>query len=264
MAADPVPADPTGRPIVFYTPHQDDETLFMGQVIAHHALAGREVHVVLVSTGATSGARQEINGTVPDPTHWGGYHYPEREGYEPLSLVDFGLARTRELLAACAQLGVPATRVHLGRADDPAPSSDLLPDSITVGWAEQVVTSWAEHFDARGVEQAGHYTMHWADPHADHAALGQATRNLRADDPARYGDTRWLVKPEQATALGAPAYPLPAAVAPTVKAMTRRAGWCYRAWQPASGAFAIGYHSVGTQYFPGVESGVPNHIVRSS
>jgi LmbE family N-acetylglucosaminyl deacetylase len=260
---DPVPAHPAGRPIVFYSPHQDDETLFMGQIIAHHVLAGRQVHVVLGCNGALSNVRANLNGSTLDTDFWDGWHYPAREGYEPLSLDDFGLARTREFLAALAQLGVPAERVHFGRADEPLATSDLLPDAISVDWAEQVVTSWAEHFAAQGFPQVGHYTMHPLDPHADHAALGQAVKNLHADDAVRYGDVRWLTKPEEAAKVTPPALPyvLPAALAPTIKLMVKHAAEAYRAWAPPQ-RFAIGYHSVGTIYFPGVESGVANHHVR--
>lgn len=262
MPVDPVPSDPPGAPVVFVTPHQDDEDLFMGQVIGHHAVAGREAHIVLGCNGALSNVIQKLNGTLVDANYWGGYHFPAREGYAPLSLQEFGLARTRELVASAAELGVPAGRVHLGRADEPLASSDLLPDAISVDWAKEIFESWADHFGALGFPQVSFYTMWWGDNHADHAALGQALRELRLADPDRYRNARWLVKPEQAAAAGASAYGLPADQAATIKAMAKHAGWCYRAWQPAAGAFAIGYHSVGTVYFPGVESGIPNHIVR--
>ncbi|TDB72941.1 PIG-L family deacetylase, partial [Actinomadura sp. KC216] len=237
-------------------PHQDDETLWMGQVIARHALAGREVHVVLVSNGASSGARAMVNGDA-DSNWWGGYHYPPREGYAPLSLGDFAAARTRELVAACAQLGVPAERVHLGRADTPAPTTADLPGTITAGWATQVLQSWAAHF-APEWSSVGHYTTWWGDDHQDHAALGAALRTLNTQTPAAFGDARWLVKPEQRTAAGAGVYGLPPASAAAIVQMARRAGWCYRAWQPRAGCYAIGYHSVS---FAGPESGTPNYIV---
>jgi LmbE family N-acetylglucosaminyl deacetylase len=248
---DPVPATPTGAPVVFYTPHQDDETLFMGQVIARHALANREVHVVLVSNGSTSGARGLINGD-DDSYWWGGYHYPPREGYAPLTAADFADARTRELVAACAQLGVPASRVHLGRADAPAATTMDLPTTISTTWATQVMQSWAAHFAALGWSSVGHYTMWWGDNHSDHAALGSALRTWAPPD------RRWLVKPEQASAAGAGQYGLPSSSAAMIRQMARRAGWCYRSWQPAAGCFACGYHSVS---FDGPEDGTPNYLL---
>lgn len=262
-STDPIP-EPTGAPVVFYTPHQDDETIFMGQMIAHHASVGREVHVVLCSNGSTSGALAEINGTLADNTWWGGTHYPAREGYEPLTKTAFGLARTQELVAACGQLGVPRERVHFGLADGSAPTSDLLPDAVSRAWADQVVTSWADHFETLGFAHVGHYTMWWKDPHPDHAALGQSTHALRVADPVKYGDARWAVKPEQAAAAAASVYTLPTTLAGQITWMSEHAGLCYGAWLPTAGAYAIGYHSVGGSiYFDDVGRGDPNHIVRN-
>lgn len=257
---DPVPA-PTLRPVVFYSPHQDDETLFMGQVITHHALVGREVHVVLCSNGSTSSALGEINGTVGDATFWGGSHYPAREGYPVMTKADFGLHRTDEFVAACGQLGVPRERVHFGRADVTYGDSSELPDAVSPTWATEVMQSWADHFAAGGDPAVGHYTMWWMDPHYDHASLGQALHALHLADPTTFSDARWAVKPEQAAAAGALPYGLPSDKADLIKWMGRHAGWCYRAWLPPL-AYAIGYHSVGSTYFDDTERGDPNHVVR--
>jgi LmbE family N-acetylglucosaminyl deacetylase len=254
MPTDFVPP-PTGRPIVFYSPHQDDETLFMGLVIAHHCLAARTVHVVLCTNGSTSAARAEINGEVLDS--WVGHlHVPAREGYSPLSQADFGRARSREFLAACGQLGVQPENVHFG-ADV---THDDLPDSISVATAEELIRYWAGRFAAEGENQVGHYTMWWDDPQPDHAALGTALRNQRLANPEVFDDSRWLVKPEQATAASATGYDLPASVAPEARRMTRWAARCYEAWQPASGAYAIGYHSVGLSYFKALVSADTDYI----
>lgn len=259
---DPVPVTPTGKPIVFYSPHQDDETLFMGQIIAHHVLAGREVHVVLCSNGSTSEARREINGDQMDNGWWNAWHYPAREGYAPLGLQEFGLARTQEFVSALQQLGVKPENIHFGRADDPLATSDLLPDAISLEWATAVFQSWAEHFTALGFDTVGHYTMYWGDPQSDHAHLGQALVDIKLVHPTWFSDSRWMVKPEQATAAGAAVYSLPLALATQIKLMARNAGRCYAAWLPSVGAYAIGYHSVGTVYFDDVERGDANHTVR--
>jgi LmbE family N-acetylglucosaminyl deacetylase len=38
------------RPVVFYAPHADDETLNMGITIAEHVAASRPTYVVLMTT----------------------------------------------------------------------------------------------------------------------------------------------------------------------------------------------------------------------
>lgn len=42
-------------PVVFLSPHQDDESLTMGAAIREHVLAGRTVYVVLLTDGSSSG-----------------------------------------------------------------------------------------------------------------------------------------------------------------------------------------------------------------
>lgn len=257
----PINWEPTGRAVYFFTPHQDDEVLFMGQAIAHHVLAGREVHIVLMSNGSTSNVRAELNGTASDPTWWGGSHDPAHEGYAPLTQVQFGLARTVELLNAAAQLGVPEGRVHFGMD---LPTSADLPDSVSAEYAGQVFSYWMGQETAAGRPAPGLYTMHWDDPHSDHAHCGDALRALRLGS-SLYADSRWMVKPEQATTLAADEYAVPLALRSEAGWMVKRAAWAYGAWSPPV-SFAIGMHSVGGPggYFQeGPLKGAPNHIVRT-
>lgn len=257
----PVNWEPTGRAVYFFTPHQDDEVLFMGWAIAHHVLAGRKVHIVLMSNGSTSNVRAELNGEVPDPTWWGGPHDPAHEGYAPLTQVQFGLARTLELLNAAAQLGVPEGRVHFGMD---LPTSADLPDSVSESYAGDVFTYWAEKERDEGRAAPGLYTMHWDDPHPDHAHCGKMLRNLRLGSDL-FADSRWMTKPEEAADADADEYVVPLSMRTEAGWMVKRAAWAYGAWAPPV-SFAIGMHSVGGPegYFQeGPLAGGPNHIVRT-
>jgi hypothetical protein len=256
----------TGRPIVFYAPHQDDETLFMGQIIAHHVLAGREVHVVLVTAGDTGIVHQDINGTrepakPTDPATWwrfnpwwGDLHYPEREGYEPLTKEEFGAARDREFIAAAGALGVRPENIHIDRP---------LPSGVAVADAKAAISKWADHFAARGFQQVGHYTMHWADPNGTHATIGTALRELALTGDVKYGDVRWMVKPEEASKVGASQYVPPANLQPLIKRMARRATIPYCSWAPNAGMYAVGCHSIGKIYVDAVVRGDYNYRVVS-
>lgn len=255
---DPIPATPTGRRLFIYEPHADDKMLFFGWIAAHHVLAYREVHVVLMSNGSTSNVFEELNGLFWDSTWWGGYHYPAREGYQPLTRTEFGLARTREWANGAAQLGIPPTRLHYGMG---LASSADLPDAVSKTYATEVMQYWADQTAADGAAAAGHYTMWWKDKHADHAACGQALYALHfTGDPAFY-DTRWATKPEDAAAAGAVPYLVPDTMTDTILWLTRRGGRAFGAWDPPN-TYAIGYHSVYNPYFSAVERGDPNHIVR--
>jgi hypothetical protein len=83
--------DPTVfRPAIFYTPHQDDETIGMGASIAEHVRQGRAVYLVLLTNGANMGMLGFL-----------------REKYnQNATMDDLTRARNSELIAACMALGV--------------------------------------------------------------------------------------------------------------------------------------------------------------
>ncbi|HCU50473.1 MAG TPA: hypothetical protein DGG94_11845 [Micromonosporaceae bacterium] len=45
-----------GLPVLFFAPHQDDETLLMGVEIVRHVSAGRQAIVICAGDGSKSGA----------------------------------------------------------------------------------------------------------------------------------------------------------------------------------------------------------------
>ncbi|MFA4923649.1 MAG: PIG-L family deacetylase [Ignavibacteriaceae bacterium] len=96
-------------PAIFYSPHQDDETLGMGASIAEHVRAGRAVYVVLLSNGANSGMLTYI-----------------QQNYNPnATMQDVINARNNEFIAACIALGVHRVYItHVGVGYDE--SADFL------------------------------------------------------------------------------------------------------------------------------------------
>lgn len=244
--SDPVPA-PTGRVMTFYTPHQDDETLWAGKVISHHCQVGRDVRIKLATDGSTSAIRDALNGVTPNGW-WGGYHYPSREGIPaPLSPADFAAARDRELIQAARALGVTPDRVDLRLADRGA--------NITVAQAKTLILAQEAAYPA-----SGHYTTHWTDPDPNHAALGEALRELALDGSVT--DARWVVRRSQiGSVAGAVEYVVPSPYDTVAKFMTLAATRCYGAWCPPE-AYAIGEHSVHTD-MAWAASGASNWIVKT-
>lgn len=243
---DPVPL-PTGRPLFFYAPHQDDMVLWAGQLIAHHTLVGRTVHGVLGTDGSTSAMRNALNGEEGN-AWWGGFHFPAREGIPaPLSPSDFAAARDREMTQECAQLGIRPENVHL--------REDSRSANLTVAQAKGLILSFEEQ--APG---AGHYTTWWGDVDPNHSALGTALRELAL--AGQVTDARWVVRRSQtSTAPGAVEYVVPTAYAAQARLMARAAARCYSAWCPPH-AYAIGRHSVPAD-FDAVEAGASNYIVKN-
>lgn len=249
MATDPVPELATGRPWIWYEPHQDDLSLWFPQGVSHHVLAGRQVHIVSASDGSTSAMRAALNGEESNGW-WGGHHFPAREGIPaPLSPADFAAGRDRELLQAAVQLGVRPENVHLELGWRGA--------TITVAQAEALIRRYEDLYPG-----AGHYTMHWDDPDPTHAALGQALRNLALAEPDTFKDCRWIVRTsEVGTVAGAVEYIVPAALKAQTFHMARCAAKAFGAWAPPE-RYAIGQHSVPAD-FAAVGQGRSEWIVKT-
>ncbi len=223
------------RPAIFYAPHADDETLSLGVSIANHLAAGRNVLVVLMTAGCSQWVEDMLNGRVGCSGMHIGAHDLTKERYADVDLPAdvIGQARQDEFASACGAFAHGA----LGRVQI---EFQGIPDgTLTVAKAKQIIASYALRFPT-----ASHKTMTWTDPAADHAACGQALRELRTEGALT--DARFYVMPERqsaATAGGVAPWreDLAANVAPRVLA---RAASAYKAWNPAAGSYAVGYHSV--------------------
>jgi LmbE family N-acetylglucosaminyl deacetylase len=225
-------------PSLFVFAHPDDETLAASVAIAEHVRAGQEVHVLILTEGRASGVLAYLNGTGVN-AWWGVQHDPEREGYAELSPADFGAARRREAVHAVDQLatGYPGTaQVHQGG----------LPDAgVTRTAALAAIREVADQIaPGAPVRLKGH--SHIVDNNPDHVAIGEALRDLAAEDPARFGGVRHYVLPmywngDARLALVAENWDNPADSG--VVARARNACRVYAAWSPPE-SFAIGYHSV--------------------
>lgn len=261
----PIVWNPTGRNVYWFEPHQDDACLFMAAAIAHHVLAERTVHVVLMSNGSTSSALGEINGDAVDGGFWHvPAHDPAREGYAPLTKTEFGLVRTAEWRQSWLHLGVPPERQHFGMG---LASSDLLPDAITQAYATEVMQYWLDHDAAAGLPAPSLKTMWWGDTTQDHKNCGKALRALKLADPSGI-DAQWMVRAEQRPggpnpAPGSQVYTVPAAYQAEAAVMQLRSAHPYMAWLPAKGAYAAGRHSVPQLLEEGPLANQSNYIVRN-
>ena len=193
-------------PVIWYAPHPDDETIYMGGSIS---LERRRRNIVVVMTrGGASKAWEKINAHVAHPL--------DAEGFQQ--------ARQRELAAAVAALGVGPgdLLVH-----------DLPDSGVEVDAARRIIRSMAARYPG-----AQHRTMSYLDPHPDHRACGQALR-----DAYRAGEVSdcvfhlpvLVVSPD----LGAPVT-FDAAAVERKRAALRE----YEVWNPSRHRYALGAHSV--------------------
>lgn len=91
-------------PAVFLLPHQDDE-IFLAGSIKQHVVAGRNVHVVMVTDGGSTRAKDKINTRL------------RLEGRSPLSRTQLIEARNNEFMASMISLGVNKSNIHFANKE---------------------------------------------------------------------------------------------------------------------------------------------------
>jgi LmbE family N-acetylglucosaminyl deacetylase/Cu/Ag efflux protein CusF len=216
-------------PAIFYIPHQDDETLSMGVGITQHLDAGREVIAVLYTDGAGSVAQRILNGEVGS-SWWGGTHNPTTEGYGHVDNQKFSESRTNELKSALMQLGVKPENIHIRNL-----SAD---GSLTLEEVKTLVLEYETKYP-----KASHKAMSQHDGSLSHALSGQALVDLYKQ--SAISDARLYVSRNDFTRVT-----VGSLVTPTTNQAFRikKAAMVYQAWNPVVESFAIGYHSVSTQF----------------
>lgn len=220
-------------PAVFFSAHADDDTLQFGLDIMRHLAAGRPVHVVLFSLGFTSGAKDKING-LTGSTWWGGTHNPHLEGYHVLSNEEFGQARQNEFRTACGLLGVQPENLYFHVLDDQGQTFDKEA-------AKTIMRTYINMLPA-GTSFKTHSPF---DSAPDHVVLAEALHELWQAGEAP--DARFFLARNDRTKTGLPASSTITATAAETAKLTK-ACKAYQAWNPATGSFAIGYHSVADQF----------------
>jgi LmbE family N-acetylglucosaminyl deacetylase len=224
-------------PAVFFVPHQDDETLSMSVDILRHIAAGRDTHVVLMTDGGNTGARWAINGynsdtnTPVSSSWWGSRHDPNIEGYSPLTWNDVYNARDNEFRSAVGALGVPPSNVHLIRTTN----------RTVAGFKAEM-----QNIIAQFPSGTDYKTMSPIDTHAEHRVIAQALWELWNDGEVS-GVRFWLSRLDIANGVTGGSY-LTAETTSSELKKIEQATRAYRAWNPAGGSFAVGYHSVASQF----------------
>ena len=243
--------------VFFYSPHADDETLSAGLALTWYIANGYDVHLVLMNAGGNGGPLGSFNGT--NVCGWGDHaytHNPGREGYPVLATADIAAAR---ILEARSALGAMSTIT-------PSPGKTLgavyfheggLADGFgTTPTAVEDVKTIISGF-ASAYTNSFHHTMSHTDDHPDHAACGEALRQLKLTDPNVGGGSRFFVSRlywNYATNPDVEAQPgLTWFNAGTRKAeydalLRTRVLKAYSSWNPAGASYAVGYHQVVGQF----------------
>lgn len=243
--------------VVFYSPHPDDETLSMGLAMVHYLAAGFDVHLVSMNRGGNGGPLGSFNGG--NVCNWGEHAYlhdPLREGYPVLTATALGEARLKEARSALGAMSTitPNPGVAKGQVFH---HEGGLPDAFgstptAVADAQAVIAGYVAAYPA-----AFHHTMSPTDDHPDHAACGQALRNLKNSNPNLSG-ARFFIsrlywgptppRPADVQAENPSWFPTTSRKDEFYAVLRNRVAPMFAAWNPAAGSYAIGYHQVVNQF----------------
>lgn len=132
----------TKHTVIFYIPHQDDETLTFGTSIIYHLESGHNVQVALLTDGSETRVGKKL-------------------GLDKATLVE---ARNREFDLALLFLGVKPEHIHkMGYKDG----------SLSIEEAKTVMKKFARKYPT-----ASHKTYSYTDWHSDHKNAGLALKEL--------------------------------------------------------------------------------------
>jgi len=229
---------PSGSPVVFLLPHQDDEMLMAGAIVANIE-AKRNVYVIAVTDGGSSTARYVINGRDDNgkpvfSTLDNKYHDPFREGYKPLDKRTFTSLRNKELYTSMLRLGVLPEHIlfanpgGINGSDQPT----YRDGQLTVPLATQVINYYFKLLGDGNYNTVAAQLGRLNNEHGDHQALrnallafsGISKKHFFSEKTGR-GTRVYLTKEEQ-----------------TLK---NNALEIYYEWNPAQNEFAIAKYSVG-------------------
>ncbi len=195
-------------PIIWYVPHPDDESIFMGGSISRHR--HRRNILVVLTQGGGSAVLPKVSAKLG----------------QPLSVHDFMQGRLGELDGALTALGVRQRDVRQHQLTDGAVTAEQVYDLICTM--------------AREFPDATHRTMSYLDPHRDHSAAGQALRQAYRNGVVT--DAVFHLPIPLVPATWGTRAPLSVADVEVKRAALRE----YQRWDPAQGRYAIGEFSVGS------------------
>jgi N-acetylmuramoyl-L-alanine amidase len=242
----------SNRPILYFVPHQDDEILSMGVDIRNQLSRGRNIQVILVTDGENSEARDILNGQYDneskDPSKAGRplkdtwhdtIHDPRLENFQHgyLSFEEFTNLRTNEFYRALETLGVSRDRIHI---------EGLHAGNINKASIEEIIKKYISTYPNADIK-----SLSWFDGHPTHSLIGQSIKDLQDNK---------IIKPYQAefflSIYTDRFYSIPKPMKTqkilfdkeSERSMLINAANVYKRYDPANGFYAIGYHSVPSQF----------------
>lgn len=224
------------KTVLYFAPHQDDELLSMGVDICASLKKKYDVHVILCADGSKSYVKRLLNNGKSCPKHEGIHQYD-------LSTGEFIQARDREFTGSCLALGVPESNIHI-------PEKRAVDGSLSVPFGETLIRSFLSRF-GEDVQVCTISPSNGPDQHADHRNMGKAADNLLKAGVIR--KVRFFIEPYLFGKIQDNPRLIP--VAPTIQQASASVAQkinaavdSYSLWQPEQQRYAVGYHSVTTEF----------------
>ncbi|MEH7437949.1 cell wall-binding repeat-containing protein [Neobacillus drentensis] len=242
----------SGRPIIYFVPHQDDEILSMGIDIRNEISRGRNVQVVLMTDGENSGARDILNGVYDEESafpvfngekiwcNWHNtYHDPllEHFNHEHLSFEEFSNLRTDEFKRALYSLGITDEHIHI---------ESLHSENIDIDNVERIIQKYLALYPSADVR-----TLSWFDGHPTHSLIGQTIKSMQTTGAIERYQSKYFV-----SVYTDRFYPKEIPIETQTDVLEKEtdriflinAANEYIRFDPANGYYGIGYHSVSSQF----------------
>lgn len=238
-------------------PHADDFLISMGEAAAHYYGANYNLRLITMTASGSGGVLDDLAGDVVCGSH--GYrHNPAKEGYIAPAEADFPDLRLAESRAALGTLAAAVTgsgsieHFHGGLPDGFGGPPGNPPTAAGIAAAQDVIKYYVDNY---WTSTTFFHTMSPTDNHPDHAACGQALRNLK-NDPAyaaklsgsRFFVSRLYWNDADVIAEGTTTFPVTASRKAEYDKAVRIAAKAYAAWQPPQ-SLAVGYHQVINQFY---------------
>jgi N-acetylmuramoyl-L-alanine amidase len=243
---------PSDRPILYLAPHQDDEILSFGIDIRNELSHGRNVHVILMTDGENSGARDILNGQYDHEStypifagdkiycNWHHtYHDPILENYQGkhLTFEEFSSLRTSEFKRALHSLGVPENQIHI----EAVPTGIINIDNV-----ERIIEKYLALYPSADVR-----SLSWFDGHSTHSLIGQTVRSMQQTGVIQQYQVKYFL-----SIYTDRFYPVEKPLETRVEFMEKESDLAllmnaaneYIKFDPSAGFYGIGYHSVSEQF----------------
>jgi LmbE family N-acetylglucosaminyl deacetylase len=212
--------------IIYYVPHPDDEVLTYGVPIIRDIKAGKNVHVVLVTTQTSQKLMNKINNNLT------------LEGHEQVNLEEIRNYRANEFKLATMKLGVKQENIH-------DVSKQLLLKNIgkfNEAEFDKIIISFETKYP-----NSLHVGMDSKDVQPDHAVIGKVLKKLSLQGKINkyelYGSVYMTRLKKKGKLRGEMVL-----IQKDQEINLKEAAKVYQTWDPKNRRYSAGYTSVKAQF----------------